>query len=185
LRLLDQRVAVDLPGERFGPAVHLLERLVDRHGADRHRRVADDPLARLVDVLPGREVHDRVGAPADGPGHLVTSSAMPEVTAELPMLALILVRKLRPMIIGSLSGWFTFAGMIARPRATSSRTNAGVISGGMAAPNDWPRCCRPISSAIFTPVGPAARNDSRYSFRRTFSRIAMYSISGVTTPRRA
>ena len=35
---------------------------------------------------------------------LSTSSAMPEVTAELPMLALILVRKLRPMIIGSLSG---------------------------------------------------------------------------------
>ena len=57
-----------------------------------------------------------------------TSSAMPEVTAELPMLALILTRKLRPMIIGSLSGWLMLAGMMARPRATSSRTNSGVIS---------------------------------------------------------
>jgi len=29
---------------------------------------------------------------------------MPEETAELPMLALIFTRKLRPMIIGSVSG---------------------------------------------------------------------------------
>ena len=42
------------------------------------------------------------------------------------MLALIFTRKLRPMIIGSDSGWLMFAGMIARPRATSSRTNSGV-----------------------------------------------------------
>ena len=33
-----------------------------------------------------------------------TSSSTLEATAELPMLALILVRKLRPMIIGSDSG---------------------------------------------------------------------------------
>ena len=33
-----------------------------------------------------------------------TSSSMLEVTAELPMLALIFTRKLRPMIIGSVSG---------------------------------------------------------------------------------
>jgi len=33
-----------------------------------------------------------------------TSSAMPLVTAELPMLAFTFTRKLRPMIIGSLSG---------------------------------------------------------------------------------
>ncbi len=47
-------------------------------------------------------------------------------TAELPMLALIFTRKLRPMIIGSGSGWLMLAGMMARPRATSSRTNSGV-----------------------------------------------------------
>ena len=54
-----------------------------------------------------------------------TSSSIDELTAELPMLALIFTRKLRPMIIGSLSGWLTFAGRIARPRATSARTNSG------------------------------------------------------------
>jgi hypothetical protein len=43
------------------------------------------------------------------------------------MLALIFTRKLRPMIIGSSSGWLMLAGMIARPRATSSRTNSGVM----------------------------------------------------------
>jgi hypothetical protein len=55
---------------------------------------------------------------------LSTSSAADDVTAEVPMLALILVRKRVPMIIGSLSGWLTLAGMMARPRATSSRTTS-------------------------------------------------------------
>ena len=59
---------------------------------------------------------------------------MLDVTAELPMLALIFTKKLRPMIIGSTSGWFIFEGIIARPRATSSRTNSAVIS---AAPGTY------------------------------------------------
>ena len=70
-----------------------------------------------------------------------TSSSIEEVTAELPMLALIFTRKLRPMIIGSLSGWLTLDGMMARPRATSSRTNSGVIRSGMLAPQECPGCC--------------------------------------------
>jgi hypothetical protein len=41
------------------------------------------------------------------------------------MLALIFTRKLRPMIIGSSSGCLMLAGMMARPRATSLRTNSG------------------------------------------------------------
>src|SRR5436305_11741412 len=56
-----------------------------------------------------------------------TSSSTDDATALLPMLALIFTRKLRPMIIGSDSGWLMFAGMIARPRATSARTHSGVI----------------------------------------------------------
>src|SRR3989442_7037595 len=61
-----------------------------------------------------------------------TSSSMLEATALLPMLALILTRKLRPMIIGSSSGWLMLAGMMARPAATSERTNSGAISSGVA-----------------------------------------------------
>ena len=57
---------------------------------------------------------------------LSTSVATSEATALLPILALILTRKLRPMAIGSLSGWLMLLGMIARPRAISSRTNSGV-----------------------------------------------------------
>src|SRR5437764_1016756 len=56
LRLLDERVAVDLPGELLGLAADLLERLVDRHRADGHRRVAQDPLAGLVAVFARREI---------------------------------------------------------------------------------------------------------------------------------
>src|SRR5215471_13179906 len=65
-----------------------------------------------------------------------TSSSMLDATALLPMLALIFTRKLRPMIIGSHSGWLMLAGIIARPRATSERTNSGVITPGIAAPKD-------------------------------------------------
>src|SRR5438552_17269049 len=69
-----------------------------------------------------------------------TSSWIDELTAELPMLALIFTRKLRPMIIGSDSGWLMLAGMIARPRATSWRTNSGVLTAGVAARELWPAC---------------------------------------------
>ena len=69
--LFDQRVLVDLPVEFDGIAIHLLQRLVDRHGADGHRRIAQDPFARVVDVAAGGEVHHGVGAPADRPHHLL------------------------------------------------------------------------------------------------------------------
>ena len=71
LRRLDERVAVEFPGEVFRFSVHLFERLINRHGADRHRRVTHDPLARLVDVFPGREIHDRIRSPARCPRHLL------------------------------------------------------------------------------------------------------------------
>ena len=71
LALLDQRVLVALPVELDRIAVDLLQRLVDRHGADRHRRIADDPFAGVVDVAAGGEVHHGVGAPADRPHHLL------------------------------------------------------------------------------------------------------------------
>jgi hypothetical protein len=49
LALLDQRVLVDLPVELDGIAVDLLQRLINGDGADRHRQVAHDPFARVVD----------------------------------------------------------------------------------------------------------------------------------------
>ncbi len=71
LALLDQRVLVALPVEFDRIAVDLLQRLVDRHGADRDRRIAQNPFAGVVDVAPGGEVHHRVGAPADCPHHFL------------------------------------------------------------------------------------------------------------------
>jgi hypothetical protein len=56
-----------------------------------------------------------------------TSSSMELRTAEFPMLALIFTRKFRPMMVGSSSGCRMLAGMMARPRATSLRTNSGSI----------------------------------------------------------
>ena len=69
LALLDDGVAEDLPGQVFGDAVHLFQGLVDGHGADGHGAVADDPLAGVVDVFAGGEVHQGVAAPADRPHH--------------------------------------------------------------------------------------------------------------------
>ena len=53
-----------------------------------------------------------------------TSSASDELVGELPMFELILTRAFRPIAIGSSAPWLTFAGMIMRPRATSSRTSS-------------------------------------------------------------
>ncbi len=71
LALLDQRVLVNLPVELDRIAVHLLQRLVDRHGPDRHGGVAYDPFARGMDVAAGGKVHHGVGAPADRPHHFL------------------------------------------------------------------------------------------------------------------
>ena len=68
--LLDERVAIVLPREVFGIADDLFEGLVDRNGADGDGTVAQDPLARFVDVGTGGEVHNGVAAPAYGPNHL-------------------------------------------------------------------------------------------------------------------
>ena len=190
LRLLDQRVAVDLPGERFRPAVHLLERLVDRHRADRHRRVADDPLARLVDVLAGREVHDRVGAPADRPGHLVHFlgdarghrrvadvgvDLGEEVAADDHRLALGMVHVRRDDRAAARH-------LVAHELGRDLGRRAGKCGGA-----ERLAAMLPADQLGHLRAGRAggAQADSRYSLRRTFSRIAMYSISGVTMPRRA
>ena len=70
LGLLDQGVAEDFPGQVFSHAVDLLQCLVDRYGADGHRRVAQDPLAGFMDIVAGGQIHHRIAAPAGGPGHL-------------------------------------------------------------------------------------------------------------------
>ena len=135
------------------------------------------PVERSITVSPPQRIAQVIFS---------TSSPMPEDTAELPMLALIFTRKLRPMIIGSLSGWLMFAGMMARPRATSLRTNSGVISfGNRGAEGLSPRCCFISSSSIFSPVLPVAFRLSMYASRCRFSRMAMNSISGVMMPLRA
>src|SRR2546429_4542333 len=61
-----------------------------------------------------------------------TSSSTEEVAAELAMLALTFTRKARPMVMGSDSGWFTLAGTIDLPAATSARTVSGSTPSRMA-----------------------------------------------------
>ncbi len=71
LALLDDGVSIQVPRQVLGLAADLLERLVNRHRADRHRRIADDPLARFVDLLAGGQVHHRVSAPERCPPKLL------------------------------------------------------------------------------------------------------------------
>src|SRR5688572_29001622 len=51
--LLDQCVTISLPCEVFGNASHFLQRLVNRHGTDRHRRITNYPLPGFVNVFAG------------------------------------------------------------------------------------------------------------------------------------
>src|ERR1051326_2574528 len=59
--LLDERVAVHLPGQFFRPASGLLECLINRDGADRDRRISNDPLAGFMNVAAGGGVNPIIG----------------------------------------------------------------------------------------------------------------------------
>ena len=69
--LLDQRVAINLPGQLFGNPIHFFQSLIDGHRANGHHGVANNPFARLMDILAGRQVHDGVGPPQCRPGQLL------------------------------------------------------------------------------------------------------------------
>ena len=71
LGLFDQGIPEDFPGQVLGHAADFFQGLVNRHGADGYRGVADDPFPGLVNVLAGRQVHDGIGAPADAPGQFL------------------------------------------------------------------------------------------------------------------
>ena len=53
LALLNQRVAINLPRQILYLAVHLLQSLIDGHGAYGYRTVAQNPLAGFVNVVAG------------------------------------------------------------------------------------------------------------------------------------
>ena len=69
--LFDQRVPENLPSQFFRFSVHFLQGLIDGNGSDGYRRVADDPLPGLMNILTRGEVHDRVGTPVSRPDHLL------------------------------------------------------------------------------------------------------------------
>ena len=125
LGLLDQRVAVDLPGQVLGPR----RRPSRAPGRSARCRSAPASCGGSTRASRGCSCRWRGPSPCRRPRASPSAASRPpprstSVTAELPMLALIFTRKLRPMIIGSSSRWLMLAGMIARPRATSARTNS-------------------------------------------------------------
>ena len=71
LALFDERVAIHFPGEVFYLAVHFFQSLVDGDCAHGNRTVAQNPFACLVDIITGREVHQRVATPFARPDSLV------------------------------------------------------------------------------------------------------------------
>ena len=71
LALLYQGVAEELPAQVFGLAVHLLHSLVHGYRAHWYGAVADYPLAGLVYVLAGGEVHKRIPSPLAAPHGLL------------------------------------------------------------------------------------------------------------------
>ena len=101
-----------------------------------------------------------------------TSSPMPEESAELPMLALIFTRKLRPMIIGS------------DLRVIDVGRDDGATARDLVAHELGRDPLLDRRAERLARVLPAHHLRQRVA-ARWFSRMAMYSISGVTMPRRA
>ena len=71
LALFDERVAINFPSQFLGFAADPFQRLINGHRADGDRRVAQNPLARGVDILAGGQIHHGVRAPLDRPTHLL------------------------------------------------------------------------------------------------------------------
>mmetsp|Transcript_39561 Transcript_39561/g.88014 ORF Transcript_39561/g.88014 Transcript_39561/m.88014 type:complete len:263 (-) Transcript_39561:381-1169(-) len=71
LGLVQQHLLEQVPRDILHTPVSALQSLVDGHSAHGDRAVAQHPLACLLDVVAGGEVHDGVGAPDDGPLQLL------------------------------------------------------------------------------------------------------------------
>ena len=67
LALFDESVTIEFPRQVGSLSVHLFEGLIERHGADGHGAVSDNPLAGFVDVVARGEVHQGVAAPLATP----------------------------------------------------------------------------------------------------------------------
>jgi hypothetical protein len=103
LRLLDERVAEDLPGQFFGLAIDFFESLVDRYRPDRYRAVANDPLARFMDVLPGRQIIT-VSPPSGWTKSSFDFFLNARTKRRVTDVGVDLGKEVAAMIIGSLSG---------------------------------------------------------------------------------
>ena len=71
LRLFDERFAENFPRNFIALAADFFERLINRHRADGNGAVAQNPLARGVNVFSRGKIHERVAAPTAGPTHFV------------------------------------------------------------------------------------------------------------------
>ncbi len=96
----------------------LLDRLVDRHGADRDRAGGDDRPADRVDIAAGREVHHGVGAEVDG--HLELGELVVDVGGDgrVADVGVDLAPRLdadAPSARARAARWTVLAGMIIRP----------------------------------------------------------------------
>ena len=63
LSLFSERVAENFPCQFLGAATNFFKRLVNRYRANGHGAVAQNPFARLVNILAGGKIHQRVATP--------------------------------------------------------------------------------------------------------------------------
>ncbi len=119
LRLFDECVPINFPGQFFRASADFLQRLINRYCADRDRRIANDPFARGMNVFAGGKIHHGVGAPLCRPTHLfdfflnrrrdgavadVGVDLYQEIAADDHRLAFLLARPFSRMAMNSISG---------------------------------------------------------------------------------
>ncbi len=69
--LFNERIAEHFPGEVFGNATGLIESLINRNRTNWYRRVTNNPLTCLMNMLTGGKIHDGVGTPTNRPDHFL------------------------------------------------------------------------------------------------------------------
>ena len=70
-RLLNQCIPENIPVQVLRLAVHFFKSLVNGDRTDWNRTIANDPFTGAVNILPGRQIHQRIGTPFGRPTHLL------------------------------------------------------------------------------------------------------------------
>ena len=69
LRLFDERISKNFPGQVFRVAIDFFQCLINGHGTNGHGRIPQNPFTGFVDVFASGKIHQGIATPAGRPDH--------------------------------------------------------------------------------------------------------------------